>query len=211
MPYVRRRRVARRRPMSRRRPRMSRRRSIYRPRRLISNPKIHHFKRTLLTSTITGSTVDLGGVQTLYFSDLPNYTEFTNLFDMFRINKVVTKFIPLSDEANVGTQSTTLFYTYLDYNDGTTPVSESEVCQYDTLRISQGLKQHVRIYTPCMLAGVSNPVTVAKPEWKQWYNCANATAIYFNALKYWRPAQPTGQLVNYKIVTTVYFSCRSVK
>lgn len=198
---LRRRRPMRRRPMMRRRPRLA-------------SLKVHHFKRTDTASTLTGSITDAFGGMAFTFNDIPNNTEFTNLFDQYRINKVVLKWVPLANSANAGTQSTTLFYSVLDYTDDTVPTTEQQLVEYASLKITQGLRQHTRIFTPTTLDSLTDDTGAAtysgNPKIKQWISTSSPNVPHYG-VKYLRPAQPTGQLVNYKLIKTFYFSCRSVK
>lgn len=213
MPYVRRRRITRRRPMSRRRPRMSRRRSIYRPRRLISNPKIHHFKRTFLSTGIVGSTTDAFGAASFSFNNIPASSEFVALFDAYRINKIVVKYMPMSTEAST-TQSTALFLSVIDYNDDVLPTTEDQLLEYENCKVTKGLKNHTRVFTPStldLLTDDTGATTYAgNPRWKQWIPTSRATVPHYG-LKYLRQAQATGNLVQYRLQVTYYFSCKSVK
>ena len=61
-------------------------------------------------------------------SDLPNYTEFTSLYDMYKINAVKITFIPYQTVSNsVATinnaDNTARFFSAIDYNDGTAPIT----------------------------------------------------------------------------------------
>lgn len=120
----------------------------YRP-----SSKIHTFYRTALLSTVNslapgGFPTDAGYGMSFQLSDLPNYTEFTNLFDQFRICSVKLKWIPSMtgvDMSNVFDHSqinrfVTMAY---DHNDATPPASEAEIMQYQGVR----QKSHSRIWT----------------------------------------------------------------
>lgn len=212
MPF--RRRTTRRRTMRRRRPRMLRRRSLYRP-RIRMNPKVHHFKRMDTAGTIAGSALDVfGGISINLNADIAGSAEFTALFDQYRINKVVLKFIPLANSSEVAGQATTLFYSALDFNDDTPVASEAEIVEYSSCKITQGLRYHTRVWTPTtldMLTDDTGATTyIGNPKIKQWIS-TSAPSVPHYGLKYFRPAQPAGQLVTYKLVKIVYFSCRSVK
>lgn len=175
--------------------------------------RVHHFKRSGTPFNITGSTVDVFGGYSFSLNDVPAVTEFTNLYDQYRLNKVVVKWIPLTTETNVG-QSTTLFYSVLDFNDDVAPTTEAEILQYASLRISQGLRTHTRVLTPASLDDLTDDTGgtryAGNPKTKQWISTSAPTAPHYG-IKFFRPAQPAAQLVNYKVMIMYYFSCRSVK
>lgn len=213
MPYVRRRRVTRRRTTLRRRPRMLRRRPIYRRR---SSLRVHHFKRTFSLTPIQGAITDQLGAQTFRFDQLPNYTEFTELFDCYRINKIVVKFVPTANSSNVGEATTnplTQFHTVLDFNDGNIPASLNSLYEYGNWKMTRGSSIHTRVFTPSILMPIQQVTAGTQfgaPKYKQWISTQEPDT-YLYGLKYCAAAQVTAQDINWTPYVTLYFSCKSVK
>lgn len=63
-------------------------------------------------------------------SDLPNYTEFTNLFDQYRINSVTLKMYAFSTSSETGaavnpalSQTSALVHSIIDYDDAAAPTA----------------------------------------------------------------------------------------
>lgn len=199
-----RRRRTMRRPMRRLRRRMRIRRPL--TRRSINS---HHFKRTFIGEILSSGTSASFAGYSVNLSQLPNYTEFTTLFDQYRINKVVVKFVPSFTQDTIGsTEITPNLQSVIDYNDVTTPTATSELLQYQSYRRTRGNQTHTRVFTPSTLVDISD--TASSPKWKQWLSTANATLPHFG-LKVALDATVVAGSAYYLPYFTVYLSCRSVK
>lgn len=212
MPY---RRNYRKRPTLRRRRRYTRRRIMRRPltKRAL---KVHHFKRTFALDYITSAAgADVLGAFNFYLAQLPNYTEFTNLYDQYRINKILIKFVPNVNSADVAASATIAqFNTVLDFNDSTPLASLNNCFEYGNWRMTRGTQVHTRIFTPSSLDAVANTggttPSFVNPTWKQWIATSSANIPHFG-LKYC--AEPTASAgdIDWRPYVTMYFSCKSVK
>lgn len=67
---------------------------------------------------------------TCRLSDLPNYTEFTNMFDQYRINSVTIKMFSFATSSEAGaavnpqlSQTSALVHSILDFDDATAPTA----------------------------------------------------------------------------------------
>lgn len=108
----------------------------------IRGEKIYKFKRTApMVNVSSNSATEIFTALTFKLSDLPDYSEFVNLYDQYCIDKVVLYF--LNQSANNYTytnQARGYMLIVPDYDDSTTPVSMNELLQYDNLRIKGDLK-----------------------------------------------------------------------
>lgn len=210
MPY---RRTYRPRRTLRRRPRrMMRRRTLRRPlmRRAM---KVHHFRRTFKASNIASTTTGVLGGYSFSLDQLPNYTEFTNLFDQYRINKIVVKFIPNhnSSDVSVGTQVISNFNTVIDPTDATAPTSGAELYEYQNWRLTRGISAHTRVFTPASLDVVATATTAsANPTWKQWLATSSPDVKHYGLKYYAEPSNANGDTYWFPYIT-MYFSCKSTK
>jgi len=69
-------------------------------------------------------------------TDLPSYQEFVNLFNEYRIDKIVFEITPLQDmggDSAIGGQTADLYWVY-DPNDAGLALSRTTLCQYDNCR-----------------------------------------------------------------------------
>lgn len=210
MPY---RRSYRPRRTLRRRPRRMMRRRMYRPRTRLSSLKVHHFKRFFKGTPITTSAVDQFAGYSFSFDQLPNYTEFTNLFDSYRINKIVVKWIPNRTDAAAGTATEleAQFTSALDFTDATAPANMNEMYQYESFKLTRGTRAHTRVFRPSTIdyVATSAGANSGNPTWRQWISTSSPTILHYG-LKVGIEANNAGAIA-YVPYFTYYFSCKSVK
>lgn len=211
MPYRRtyRRRRTTRRPMRRMRRRIRTRRPS------LKSLKVHHFKRTVALSQISSSNTGLvAGGLTFNLGQLPNSTEFTSLYDMYRINKIAIKFVPAYNSSSVGTTAEYApnFHSVIDATDATAPTTTSELFQYGNHRMTRGTQVHTRVFTPASLDFVNATAgsTAGNPTWKQWLSTSASTVEHY-ALKYAVEQGFTNNAITWSPYATFYFSCKAVK
>ena len=120
--------------------------------------KVYVFKRYCLLPPISVNNVTgFGGGLDFSLIDLPNYTEFTALYDQYKINAVKVTFLPqITENVSLGSvnnpQACSRFMSAIDYNDSSAAGSQDEIRQYQTCKMTPVLKQHRRyIYKPKIL------------------------------------------------------------
>jgi len=133
------------------------------PRPLTLADRAYPFKRVCRLEPIPLNgdkvdTIDLGALS-FYFSQLPDYQDFTTLFDKYVIDAVKVEFFFPSV-----TQSTTTDHlkwprisTVLDYDDDTVATSINELYQYQTLRQTQYTDSNL-CHTLNIVPRISRPV-----------------------------------------------------
>lgn len=131
--YGRRRRTARRPLYRRRRPALRRRRTVYRRRH-----SVHLFTRWTDVNSLNVTDATQQGAMTFYLNQLPSASEFTALFDQYRINCVVLKMrylnqIPDRTDASSGAYRPNFHYC-VDYNDSTAYTSITQFAQVGNYR-----------------------------------------------------------------------------
>jgi len=116
--------------------------------------------------------------------DVPGYVEFTNMFEQFRLNKIVIRIIPMATSASgsaapspLVAQPTVLFHWALDPDDAVLPTASAAGIQ--VMRERQGYR--VRN----ILQGGGRPITIVlRPHFaKSIYSSAVATG--YQAAKGW--------------------------
>jgi hypothetical protein len=124
---------------------------VYRP--------VHKFKRTLerLYDVVTdGINPTLNGY-IFKLNDLPGFTDFTNLFDMYIIKKIEIDWVPeyteLTDAALVSNAVNVRFNSAVDIADNTAPATVDELLQYESLKATSITKNHSRSWKPTFLMG----------------------------------------------------------
>lgn len=144
-------------------------------------------------------------------SDVPNSAEFTSLFDMYKINGVKITFIPqMTENISLGAvnnaYASSRFFSAIDYNDATAPVTVDELRQYQSAKWTPILKRHTR-YIPKPKIIDSGGFTLSP-----WISTATPNANYFG-IKYAIEAMAsTGTTtMEYTVECKFYMSFRQVK
>lgn len=122
---------------------------------------------------------------------VPNYTEFTNLFDSYKIDKIVMRFMPVhaqnismtqNQSGATATISHPRVYTVLDYDDDSVPTSVGELTQYSGCKVRLAGKQFKLIFRPKVAMQVyRSAVTTAyaNPDKQVKLDCAYADVPHF--------------------------------
>lgn len=168
-----------------RRRRYAPKRALIRRKRLARGriPRIHRFVRSQYYSgAVTSSTVmdTFGGV---YFRlvDVPNSSEFTTLFDQYRIDKVKIRFMPRANSSEVGTnQGMIKLFTAVDYDDITTPTSIAELLQYQNCKVVPSTAITTRVLKPAFASQVYQSATsTGYGARRGWLDCDNNAVQHF--------------------------------
>lgn len=189
-------------------------------RRSRSNVGLHHFRRYAQSVsgnyTITGNAAfaPYQAAQVYALSHLATVTDFSNLFDQYRINKVVTKFWLRIDPSaqTAAAASYPKLYMAID-NDDTALLSQQEMRERSNTRIKVLYPNRpvTVVFTPAVLSETyrSAVSTTYSPKWKQWIDMS-ATDCPHYALKF-NIDDLTNTNYRVDVETIMYFSCRSVR
>lgn len=89
---------------------------------------------------------------------LPDYTDFTNLYQLYRIRKVKLEWTPeyteLTDAALVSNAVNVYFNSALDQTNSSTPTSVQQVLQYQNCKSTSIVRKHERMVEVSALMGV---------------------------------------------------------
>jgi len=150
----------------------------------IRNSKVHTFSRSFPGGTISSSpTIDQSGSVSASLSLFTSVTEFTSLFDSYRITQMQVQFIPVSNPGSA-------LYTVLD-DDSNVLVSLTPVLEYDTLHISQTGQLQTRVLTPrvALAAFGSSVFTSFAQRSYVWLDAASPTVPHYG-VKWYYPSIP---------------------
>jgi hypothetical protein len=156
------------------------------PIRRPSRPAVHTFEVTVDKGFVSVTNGVTTGALVFALSDLPSPTDFTSLFDQYRIKQVRVEFLPETTAFGLSTTAIALPYvlTAIDYDDGT-PVSTSAIQQYGTCQTSPYTEYFQRILNPrAALAAYSGAFTsYAQSPPGQWMD-SNSPGIQYYGLKW---------------------------
>lgn len=182
-----------------------------------SSRRVHHYKRTVAADVVTVLAGFVGYFSTTFqLSDLQDVADFTNLYDQFRINKVVYKLIPKFTPNNVNVNANSNpggeAVSVLDYNDASTPSSISQLLQYGNVRKSKYWRGITRTFTPAVLVnGYKSAVGNAYlSKYKQWISMGDITTPHYG-VKWALDATGCFGDLKFDVYKTYYFSCKNVR
>ena len=208
--------------------RVNRRRArAFRGRGLMHQPgvnQIHAYKRSFVSAIQTTAGV-YGGGFIFSLATMPNSSEFTALYDLYRIRKCVVRIVFRSTTISAietrdnNVAGMPILYYVKDKDDATTPASASEIMEYSAHKIF--------FYTPSKR---SCSITVY-PTWTQevfrtgvttgyglgprktWLDAAYSNIEHYGLKMYLSLPQGAGTAVNgyFDIHTTVYLECKDAR
>jgi hypothetical protein len=154
------------------------------PRPIPSRDRVYSFERTYSAAPITSSNAgDTGSIQ-FTLDSLPGYTDFTALFDQYRIRHVRIQCSPLAAPFGQSTTATSYptVYTVIDYDDASVPTSVTQLQQFDTLMVTpnaQSLERHIAP-RPALAAYSGSVFTAfASSPNTMWIDSNNVTVPYY--------------------------------
>lgn len=224
---------------SRSRPRRTVRRRIQRRRRMrlsgSLSRNVHAYSRHMAPKTIDGqiaagfAVLDGKGATTFKFNELINYTEFTSLYDQYKITyvkiKMFYRFTSSEDvrgvtapaggvSQNTAPQLPRLFY-YVDYDDDTSPATVNEIrenskCVIRQFQMGKPITIRIRPRTAGLIFnGLTSAYDIGR---RSWINCAYPDVPHYGLkwavedMSRW-PSTGAG-LPNIVWETKVWFKCR---
>ena len=139
------------------------------------------------------------GVFNFSLNDLPNYTEFTALFDLYKIERIEIEWTPeyteLTDASVLSSALNVYFNSAIDPA-GNTPASVDDVLQYRSLQSTPITKMHKRDFVPAYLMDGIIPTST-------YISCASPSSNLYG-LVYAIPA--TGVAMTFRSRVKYYLS-----
>lgn len=183
--------------------------------RTAPRPNTYDFKRQIFYENLfIVPSAGLGYSFQQSFSQLPGYTDFTNLYDQYMIKKIVVKLIPKISQnpLNVGgitsgNADLAQVHSVIDYDDASTPASVQPLVEYQSYKMTRGSQIHTRVIVPKIELNADS--SVAAPKAYQWLDC-DASALNHRGIKVWFSGPSSSSTLYYDMLVKVYFSCRNV-
>lgn len=179
-------------------------------------PVTTYIKRTFVISTLAGNDAipDFGTGLTFKLSDLPSYTEMTNLFDRFTIKKVDYRWYIEQDPNLQTTKRFPIISWAHSFTTAGSPGALSEIQQYPSYKkimLNEDrpmTKMHSIRPASLAVAYVSGVSSSYKATWNQFLDTADSGAPFYG-LRIWVDNLQTG--VNLLCEATVHVALRGIK
>lgn len=141
---------------------------------------------------------------TFQLSNLPNSTDFTNLFDLFRITHIEVEWTPeyteLTDAAPISNAVNIRFNSCVDISDGSAPSNVQAVLQYGNLHATGITKVHKIKFVPAILMDALIPCMC-------WVPTSAPTTKHY-AVKV--AVEPTGVAMTFRSKVKFWLECANV-
>jgi hypothetical protein len=141
---------------------------------------------------------------------LSNVSDYTGLFDQYRIKSVEIWYMPQTTEVLDSSTGAGLFATCIDYDDATALGSFDSVLEYESAQVASGITGQYQKYQPRAALDVYSGAASynALTEADQWFNLGD-TSIRFYGSKYaWTG---TGTVYVMEIVVRLTIQLRAVR
>lgn len=153
------------------------------------NP-ISFITRTAQWSSVVGNGTSYGVGAVFKLSDLPNYTEISNLFDQFSIRRIQYRWLVNIDPMAVtGTKTYPRIHWVHDFDSSGTPSGADELNQYSKKRevYMTDNRPITPWYTlkPSVLAETYQTVSSSySPKWRQWITSTESGTPHYGIRSY---------------------------
>ncbi len=177
------------------------------------NP-VYTFTRSCSKGTITATNGETLTALSFTLNDVPLPSDFTSLFDQYRIIQVILEFIPVTQPFGPSTTATDLpsVHTVIDYDDDTTPTSINTLRQYSTHQIVSNQSYFKRVLTPRFtIAAYSGAFTSYSLGPVNTWQDANSPGIIYYGVKVGTSPVTTvsGSFILYNVEATYTIQCSS--
>lgn len=192
--------------------------------------QVHMFKRIVNLGTYTASQTS-GGVVTpiakgfsFQLSDLANVSEYTSLFDQFKITGIKFRVVPKTAMTTQGAVTGTIaplgygqVVTAIDFDDAANPTSKDQLLEYGSAKYTPSSRVHQRYFSPKVLNAVwvNLASTGYSPVKAPWIDQANTNLPHYG-IKLWVdvPENSSGTAnssISYDVYATYYFMCKNTR
>jgi len=175
-------------------------------------PGVYKFKRSTFNEAVYNvSAANVAAGVGFNLNLVPNASEFTTLFDQYRIDKIVWTLMPRGNSAEQGTNNlNTKVFTVIDYDDETAPANLNVLMQYPNVKCTTLAQNHRRTLVPKFATQqFISAVATGYGARTGWLDCDNSNIPHYG-LKLWIQNPISGsQIIDIK--TDFYLSFKGVR
>jgi len=136
----------------------------------------------------TGGNVTNFGADTFELADIPQYLAYANLYDKFKILKVLVTYKTLTNSSHLyqspGQVVTAGFvHSIIDTTDSVAPSSLADMMNDNTYRVTRGTRDHSRMIYPKFMNSVGGGVAAQSKS--GWLNTRNVDGVSINTVSHY--------------------------
>lgn len=170
--------------------------------------------RSVKKAEIFVGNVETTGAASFALSDLPSYTDFTSLFDQYRICQITARFLPGVSLFGASTTTTDIpdLHTAVDLDDDTAPATVDTLRQFATHQVTPNQQYVERVWTPrfavATYSGTFTSYSLAPSG--QWIDSNSPGVLHYGVKWGMTPVSvASGQYLLYNVECTYVVQCRS--
>lgn len=181
---------------------------------------VHYFTRYADGGTISlvDNTTATYGVLYFELANIPGYSEFSAMYDFYKINAVQVKIIPsVNVTTGQGGEAVSAYYnrffSVIDYNDRAVPNSVNDLRQYSTCKVTPQQRIHKRFFHPRPVfvvdedAGSGSSVGVGQVSGKSTWIATASNQTEWYGIKYaYEHPDPNATIDAFKVEYKFYLS-----
>jgi len=150
--------------------------------RISRQPKIYTYKQIYYKSSAFQMTSGSPLLSTFQFTlngAGGNVPAFTQIYDQYKISKVVIKFIPKFNMMASDVGSSVNFVSVIDYDDSNPLPNTGAAWQYQSCKMTRGTAIHTRILKPSANALFDASSGALAPRKSPWLDCNNTSVPHY--------------------------------
>lgn len=189
----------------------------YDPKEKIAN-QIHAFKRVGAIENI--SVIGAGGAHRAYnftLDVLPNFSEWVNLYDSYKINMIVLRIEPTFTEVNMTNPqllNTKMIRVVHDFDDSTLLTNENDYFEYGNMKSYPANKPFKVILYPKVAAEIFRSIIATSYEQRKspWLDLSpNGATIPHYGIKMFFSYMGVDDSLQFRVLATYYVQMRQTK
>jgi len=170
----------------------------------------YKFSRSFSVGVLTRATNDMGHAFPFGLSLLPNYSEFTNLFDRYRLRRVDVR-IAMVQKNNHTTSRFPTVWAYMDDDDASIPLTKNAVLERQSVRpftFSDAKTVYSVSIQPRWLLDSTNKASLAPRD--MWIDMSTPSVSHYG-LKMWVDDYNNSYDSIISVDATIHFECQCVR
>lgn len=157
------------------------------------NQKVFYYKRNCsLPPLVAGADGNDSFINyTFSLDDIASETDFTNLYDAYKIKAVKLRFLPYYTQSVLNSANPTFstfssvsnlrIYSAVDYNTASTPTSIDSIREYSNCKVTSYTRGHSRYFKPLpQLVASNNPFYQFPRAFAPWMNSTTSSTAYLS-------------------------------
>lgn len=172
---------------------------------------VQYFKRfTYNAATLINNTLNDTPFSAVFrLSDVPNSTEFQNLYDQYKITAIKWKLMVRSSDYASGITAPKIL-SVIDKDDSLAPTNMSEILQYQNLKVSQFGTSHTRYLKPSVGYQLGDLTTLVnmRAVGKGWIDMANPNVPHYGIKGI---ITPSSTALAFDLLCTYYLAFKNVR